>query len=307
MYRRFDLTPEHVFIEHKIVIPQVDGDEMFGTADCIMHIPFHNLVVLDFKYGVTPVEAAHNKQLKYYALGAWLAMPAWMQKDIEAVEVIIVQPRLPVGNPVKTFIYTIPEILEFQMWLLEAAQACDEPDAPLKAGDWCKWCPAQSICPALKQKAGEICLAEFDEPAPLLPEPQTLSKERIRNILDNFKIVKSWFSSIEQYAFSQLLEDENAIPGYKLVQKRSLRQWSDTKAVEEILKPVFGDAIFSKKLVSPAQAEKLVKGLTSKTNKKEFADKLDAITVKPDNGKTMAKVTDDRPALTNSALADFDE
>jgi hypothetical protein len=82
-----------------------------------------------------------------------------------------------------------------------------------------------------------------------------------------------------------MLENDVKVPGYKLVAKRGTRQWANEDDAIKFL----GDKAFESKLISVAQAEKLV-------GKKNFPQEL-AVSVS--SGNTLANEDDPRPAILN--------
>ena len=91
-------------------------------------------------------------------------------------------------------------------------------------------------------------------------------------------------------AFDKLSNDE-PVKGYKLVQGRSTRRWNDTEQASQRLEFQFGEKAFTKKIISPTQAEKLY-------SKAEFNDIAEFIT-KPAGKPTLAKESDKRISITN--------
>jgi hypothetical protein len=93
------------------------------------------------------------------------------------------------------------------------------------------------------------------------------------------------------------LEAGNEVPGFKLVDGKSNRKWIDEAAVIAEFSPLLGEeALFEKKLLSPAKLEKVV-------GKK--GGKLDHLTFKPEASKTLARSTDPRSVTKTSAQEDF--
>lgn len=90
-----------------------------------------------------------------------------------------------------------------------------------------------------------------------------------------------------------------AIPGWKLVHGRSMRKWKDEKATEAAMKAAgLTDAqIFVKKLVSPAQCDKLYKTLTD-----EQAASIRAGVTRTEGALTLAEEADRREAASASGL-----
>jgi len=94
------------------------------------------------------------------------------------------------------------------------------------------------------------------------------------------------------------LEGGDGFPGYKLVEGRSQRRWSNEKAAEAVLVDLVGqDKAFAVKLISPSQAEKVL----GKVRKEDIADLI----TKPSGAPTLAPESDKRPAV-NLADDDFD-
>ena len=77
-------------VEVKFDLTHIDA-EAFGTCDAVIVAPMNRIIVVDYKHGKGhAVEVENNHQLQYYALGAYYALPASDQCDIEYVEMVIV-------------------------------------------------------------------------------------------------------------------------------------------------------------------------------------------------------------------------
>ncbi len=146
-YSGFGTGKAFLEIEKEFTLKQVDS-EAFGTNDACLHIPFHKIIVWDYKHGKgITVEVRFNKQLLFYALGALKG-----KEDIEEVELILVQPRIPHKNgKVRSVIYPVDKLELFEIELKEKIKATKNPKAPRKGGDWCKFCDAYKICPEAKK------------------------------------------------------------------------------------------------------------------------------------------------------------
>ena len=103
--------------------------------------------------------------------------------------------------------------------------------------------------------------------------------------------------SVEQI-ISRRLIDGGKFEGFKLVEGRTVRKWSDEDRAGETLVDLVGESsTYTKKVISPAQAEKLL----GKKDKGLIAD----IIVSPRGAVKLAKQSDPRPAIT-AAIGDFD-
>ncbi len=130
--------------EKEFKIDDVDEDA-YGVNDAFLYLPKKKkLFIWDYKHGKgVAVEVKHNKQLQYYALGAL----NHIKGVVELIEIVIVQPRKShKDGVVRSWSYTIAELLDFKIKLKEKIQATKKPILQLRAGSWCKFCPAILIC-----------------------------------------------------------------------------------------------------------------------------------------------------------------
>ena len=102
-------------------------------------------------------------------------------------------------------------------------------------------------------------------------------------------LVEDWIKQLREMAFA-MLENDKPVTGYKLVAKRGTRQWIDEKQASKALLDM-NIVPFEQKLISPAQAEKLLK-----KSKMELPTELVASV---SSGSTLARESDPRPALVN--------
>lgn len=270
---------------------------MFGTNDALVYnAEKKHLYVVDLKGGQgKAVEVVDNAQLKYYALGALLANPHW---GVETITLVIVQPRAAHRDgPIRTW-DTTP--LDLMMWgdnLADLAKRTQEPDAPLVAGDWCRWCPREGTCPANKAAAIKGAMADF------AAHPADLSEEDLVAILREAGRIEDWVRAVKSYAFEKLQKGD-AVPGYKLVAKRAQRRWNSAEidiveAVTSVVKVEEGQ-LYKHELKSPAQIEKLL----PKHLQHVIADLYESRS----SGVTLALEEDKRPAVVpGDATVDFTE
>lgn len=149
------------YIEHRINLEPLNPPvPMFGTADFIgYHARRRELHVADLKYGKGVwVAAKDNPQVKYYALGAALAIDAPVSKVIAT----IVQPRFGKGEPIRTIVLDAIELAEWSFELMRYAHATRDPEAPTVPGDWCKFCPVKNSCLAYQLQRANAAFHEFD-------------------------------------------------------------------------------------------------------------------------------------------------
>lgn len=271
-----------------------------GTADAIV-VGKNLLLVADFKYGKgIRVEAEDNSQLKLYALGVLNTFGPYI--DCERIKLAIIQPRLD-------------HISEVVMWKTDLLDWADNVVKPAASKAWksklapedfnpgdrqCRWCAAKTTCRALANKALGTALEGFKPVAPVVVEdlePKPLGRitnDEIGTLLGGLGLIESWVSAIRGKAVGELLAGRE-IPGYKLVEGNSNRVWGDeTEAAAHLTDVGKTDAdLYTRKFVSPAQAEKLFKGAGSGEAKKGLAPFI----TKPPGKATLAPESDKRPAL----------
>ena len=276
---------------------------MFGTSDFVAYDPREKLLtVIDLKYGRgVIVEVKDNPQILYYGLGALLDIEKnFPQYEIEKIKLMIAQPRAehPDG-PVRSVIIDYQDLVAFAVSLLKKAEATTDPEAPLTPGDWCRWCKAAPVCPALQKQAMAVAKREFSElPMNLPPSPEKLSITELVTVLDNADILVDWIKSVRSHVMG-ILERGGEVPGYKAVPKRAMRKWIDEDDVVDHIRSVgiTADEVFERKLRSPAQIEKILKRLKEKLPENLW--------VKNSSGFNLAPTSDPRPQILLGAGADF--
>lgn len=275
-------------------------EALFGTSDCVLWSPSMKLLdVFDYKHGAgIPVEVRDNPQLKYYALGALLES----QFPARYVRVTIVQPRCPhADGPVRSAEFDAIDLLDFAADLVEAVKRTEAPDAPLKVGDWCKFCPALATCPAQRESAQSMAKVAFDAPATVQPpEPGAIAPADLARILDRAPVFEAWIKAVREHAY-QLAEDGNPPPGYKLVEKlahRKVRDDATDKAIAKAAGCKVAD-LYIKKLMGVTELEKLMPG----KNAKERAAVLAPFVVRESTGHALVRESDRRPAVVRDPQA----
>lgn len=241
-------------LEHRFDLSKLQPPApMFGTADCAFYVEGERLLhIIDLKYGRgVPVDAKGNPQLKYYALGMLLSLPA--DKPVRRVKMSICQPRI--GN-IAHDECTVEDLLDFGTELLDGVNAALRPDAPLNPSpEACKFCKAKGKCPALRKTALAVAQDEFGE----VLDPTTLPPEQIGSLLAKADMLEEWLRGLRAIALSQA-EAGVEIPGFVLQAKRATRKWADELTVinwaaEQGLPH---SEVFDSKLKSPAALEKVV-------------------------------------------------
>ena len=248
----------------------------FGSADLLGKIG-RKALVLDWKFGSgVIVEAEENDQAMFYACAAMRTDKCkWIFEDIDEVEIIIVQPP-----EMRRWTTTVERLQQFERQLRLAVKESQSKEATMKSGEHCRWCAAKPTCPLMTgavDRATQLALKD-------------LNPELISIYLKKADVLEQWVTDLRSLAH-QMVEADVRVPGYKLVAKRAIRQWVDEEVATDQLTDLISnhDEIFTTKLISPAQAEKLLK-----KEKKELPKEL---VVAISSGSTLVEDTDPRPAV----------
>jgi hypothetical protein len=243
---------------------------VFGSADLLGRIG-DRAIVLDWKFGDgVVVDAVENEQGMFYAAAAMHTSGVeWVFKDADEIEIIIVQPPV-----MRRWVTTPARIKQFEAELVAAVKQSQKNDAAFNAGDHCRWCAAKPVCPKMTGEVDRFMKTSL----------QTIDATQIGHYLQQADQIEDFIKSVREMAFT-MLENDVPVSGYKLVAKRGTRQWANEDDAIKFL----GDKAFESKLISVAQAEKLV-------GKKNFPQEL-AVSVS--SGNTLANEDDPRPAILN--------
>ena len=281
--------------------------EARGTSDAVVFSE-GALHVCDLKYGKgEPVSADGNPQLAIYA-GAALAAFDFLG-EIREVCMHIVQPRL---NSISVWRVSVDELMAFLADVTRAGAQClrlldenrDPDTVPAEffqpCAKACRFCRYRGKCAALAKYA--LSVAGLELPAPL---KASLDVQQLAYILDRIGLIKSWMGEVEAAAHAALMEGRE-VPGYKLVEGRAgSRKWTDESKAEKLLKAwkVPADFRYVKSLISPTQAEKLLK---LKTLTDEQWTELCGYVSREPGKPTVVPASDKRPAIScRPAAEDF--
>ena len=259
----------------------------FGTGDCVL-IADGTLHIVDFKYsrGVL-VEAEDNPQMKLYALGALEIFDCLY--DIDTVSMTIYQPR---RANVSTFTLTRQELLDWaETVLVPTAELAYAGDGEYHCGEWCQFCKAKADCRERARANMELARYEFRQP-PLLTD------EEVEEILGKLDSLMDWASDIKDYALQAAISGKHW-SGYKLVEGRANRRYTDENAVVAAVKAAGYDPYDEPKLLG-------VTAMTTLLGRKQFNDILGGLITKPQGKPTLVPESDKRPAMT-TILDDFKE
>ncbi|EGJ8848049.1 DUF2800 domain-containing protein [Salmonella enterica] len=313
-----------LMIEQRVDFSHIVGvPDSFGTADAVI-IAGNELQIHDLKYGRgVQVDAEHNEQLQLYALGALEQFS--MLYDFETVRLFIHQPRL---NHVSEWALTVEELQAFGERAQEAAASvivmfsiadCEGVETlPLEnftpGEKQCRFCKAKGgLCAAEAQARLNAVADDFvdltkpvgEQLADAAKRIPLLTNEQLADIYSQVELIESFCKAVCDRVSSEL-NAGHPVPGFKLVTgKQGNRAWSDEEAARALLKDQFRyktEEVFDLKLISPTQAEKLIK-----KEKPRRWTKVEALITRADGKPTVVPESDPRPALNINPVNDFDD
>lgn len=251
--------------------------DVFGSCDLLGRVG-NRAIVLDWKFGDgVAVSAEENEQLLFYAAAAMRTEAVkWVFDGVTEIECVIVQPPF-----IRRWVTDANRVHVFENNLFAAVKEAQKKTAKLTAGEHCRWCTAKPICPAM---TGAVDRA-------LQLQMASLDAEKIGGYLKNCDLLEQWITDLRALAH-QMIESDTPVPGWKLVAKRATRQWVAEDVATDVLSKVVPDTdLFVTKLISPAQAEKVLKkvGMTLP----------DDLVVAVSSGSTLAREDDPRAAVLN--------
>lgn len=311
-----------LLVEQRLPIGHVTGEEgAAGTGDAVI-LADDELIVCDLKYGRgVRVEAERNPQEMLYALGALREFEVLIP-GVKRVRLVILQPRL---EHVSEWDCSVEELLAFGRQAADAAELtrlaskfrakwAGQADTPyLVPGDkQCVFCRAKPTCPALAAHVSRTVGAQFADLTAAAPKDQVkrlvpAALKQLGAAQAAVDLVEDWCRAVRAEVERVLVAGANAPElieelGQKLVQgKRGSRAWSDESAAEKMLRERFRlkvEEAYSMKLISPTQAEKLLKD-----QPKRWAA-LQELVTQSEGRPSVAPAGDRRPAMSMTPTAD---
>jgi hypothetical protein len=263
--------------------------EGFGSSDAVL-IYGDTLEVFDLKYGKgVKVEAENNAQMMCYALGAYCGPGEFY--DIKNIRMTIIQPRL---HHESSWAMSADDLIKWANNCLKpAAQLAFRGEGEQVPGEHCRFCKVAAKCKAL---AAYTLNATQQQTAPGL-----MTLDELAALLPHFATIKSWISSVEEYALEAALEGDT-IPGYKVVEGRSVRKISDTAQAMQRLQD---EGIDPGCYLKPAEL-KTITDLEKALTKKGFKAILGDLVIKPEGKPTLVEESDPRQPYSKAAT-DFKE
>ena len=221
-----DVTPENTHVQFIVT----------GMADLIIvDCANRRGLVMDYKTGRGEVDAAaDNAQLRGLAV---LAAICWKLTD---VRVAIIQPLA--GAPTVAD-YDDRLLDDAGVWLEAVCESVYQPHDPV-AGDWCQYCPARAVCPALREAATDLPVEIAGGAAPdnvMLARAIDLPGDELSRLLKGRRMI-GWYLHAIEAAAKMRIERGEAIPGWEMRPKNGRRKIADTDSASVALAPLLAGA-----------------------------------------------------------------
>jgi hypothetical protein len=248
----------------------------FGSCDVLGRLG-DTAYVIDWKFGDgIVVDAEENEQLMFYAAAAMRTPEAaWVFEGATSIECVIIQPP-----SIRRWTTTPKRIGQFARQLKKAVKIASLPDATLKAGSHCRFCPAKPTCPQMTGAVDRALKVKLD----------AIDNDMLGAYASNAVLLQGWIDDLNALVQTKI-EKGATIPGWKMVAKRGTRKWANESDVVHWAdgKGLEAREIYSTEIRSPAQMEKVLK--------KRKLTLPDELVVSVSSGATLAEESDPRPAV----------
>jgi hypothetical protein len=274
-------------------IPEIPG--AFGTIDILGLCRSGAIAVLDWKFGDgIYVDAVGSYQLRFYAGCALFTdsadviefiddNPEWGVDFNGKIIAGIIQPRRGRDEDVwRIWEISEKDIFDFIDLCKDAVSTAVAANPPFRAGPHCWKCRNELTCEERQKIIGGI--------DPKI-KPEQMDVAALAAALHKANQIESWIKTLRAYAHKEA-ERGVKIPGYKLVDKRATRVYSDEeKAKGVLMRQLKKSGAYTEKLISPAQAEK-------KLGKAKYNKLLAKYTQYVSSGTTLADEHDKRQEIS---------
>ena len=307
------------FVEERLDFSNI-VPEGFGTGDMIIlgkDEQGRGLIhICDYKNGKGVfVDAHENSQMMLYATGALNAYGYIY--EIEIVRMSIIQPRL---ENISTYEMTADDLRTWGESIKPIAQMAFEGKGEQNPGEWCRFCRAKPVCKACMEEALALAKEEFldldagaladeaeetdatapynaDTATPVFKQPGLVVFSELVKVLPTLNRISFWIESVFAFVSAEAINHGVPVEGYKVVEGRSKRIFTDTKAVVSAAEAEGYTDIYKQELLTLTEFEKMM-------GKKKFAEILGQYVTKPPGKLALVPESDPRPAVDLSAAAD---
>lgn len=259
-----------LFVESQVMIlPEYD---LSGHVDACVIVD-GTLHVIDLKTGRNSVSAENNLQMQLYAIGLYEEHEMFF--DIDNIKLHIVQDNAMVHNT-NSWELSVDDLMDFREWISERARLALQEDSvctPSPAA--CQWCSHAGNCKVLLDKTNDIITGDFEDIDDI--DPDTVPMTAVIEFMNNKKLIETLAKAYEQRIFDEMMQGKK-VEGYKLVLGTKRKVWVNETEAFNKLKSWMPIAEFEdyapRKLCTPTQASKMLKGISISARKANIFDGL---------------------------------
>ena len=261
-------------------LPMYYSEQDYGTADVIVLFE-HKLVIIDWKYGKgVDVSPNNNPQLISYAVSAlkFLSSQGIDIRKFKEVETIIYQPRIYTENKVKSYTYSMQDLVEQSKIIKRAVDKVYEIYNKARgkssklvlenlstSEEACRFCNAKMICKVYAKQGTDLLgdLISEKEKAQNYPDEVNLV-EIGKKFEEELPKLQKFFDEVLDY-FLELPEDERPQGVYVARKSSRLSYINNQEKVIEVLRNNEIDGIdHSIKLITLTELKKQLKKLENR-------------------------------------------
>ncbi|WP_297603008.1 DUF2800 domain-containing protein [uncultured Akkermansia sp.] len=211
-----------------------ERDRLFSGKPDMVAVWDRKALVVDYKFGRIPVSPAEcNLQLSALAV---LVMDMFEDGAVDEVFVCILQPYASRKEPAVCR-YTRESVEQARAFFRACIEQAQDEHAPLKPSEKaCRYCRAQSSCPAVKLALVQVTSGD------LTASWEQWSPEKRREAYDLAQLAKKWAASVEAKVKADL-KAELEIPGLCLTSGKKAFTVTDPAAAFNVLHELFPDSI----------------------------------------------------------------
>lgn len=287
----------------------------YGFCDTYWIVPVKgkqgvfDLYISDYKNGVgEPVAAVGTRQLRLYALGAWVELG---RPTIRKVILNIDQPR---AGGMKFWEITFAELMEFAEEVKRVyarIQSGNTEFVPSTKG--CRWCPVRKAkrgCNAFNTWMTTMIgnsVADLSADEPKFKDPSQMPRAMRYYIVQNAAAIRAWLAKLHEESLNAAIEGDPD-PGSKAVEGNGRRFFKDPDKAQEIVSAALGDAAFKPRaLIGFTEIDKLMRPGTKKQGHPQaYADLLKVVDTSEAKPK-LVPADHPAPAYTRAAEDDFED
>lgn len=287
----------------------------FGTCDTFWLVPVRrsekfDLYISDYKNGVgEPVDPEGNRQLRLYALGAWVALG---KPKIRNVILNIDQPR---AGGMKFWEIAFDDLMAFadevrRVW--RRIESGDVEFVPSRKG--CRWCPIRKTargCAAYNRwmlLMFNHALLDPSDGEPRFQDPEQIPRATRFYIVKHANLIRAWLTKLYEESLAAAMRGDPD-PGSKAVEgPEGNRYFADDEQAKRILVSALGRKAFKpRQIIGMTEIDRLMKPGRKKEGFPEAYEALQTLIRRDPPRPKLVSADHPKPAWQVVSGDDFDD